>query len=279
MANPSKKKSDSAERADADAAKKTVDVTAVAAAVTADKPAPVAVDAIAEAVKAAPSKSKPARVKAKTPVKQSVVTAQPAPVSPKLADPVVPSAPPVPVVDAAPVKAVRPAQQEPIASPPLPVQTPTQPKETVMETATETTTPDFTASLGNVGADMQGRLKAAYDKMTGMGTEMTDLAKGNVEAAVESGKVLASGMQDLGRSAVEDAKNAYETMTADVKQMAAVKSPTELMQLQGELARRNFDAMIAQTSKNTEAMMKLMNDAFAPISNRISIAIEKAKAA
>ena len=35
------------------------------------------------------------------------------------------------------------------------------------------------------------------------------------------------------------------------------------------------DAMVATASKNTEAMMKLANDAFAPMSNRMSLAAEK----
>ena len=79
----------------------------------------------------------------------------------------------------------------------------------------------------------------------------------------------------MGREAVEEGKSAFETLTADAKKMAAIKSPTELFQLQGELARRNFDAMVAFSSKSTEKMIKLSNDAFAPISSRMSLAAEK----
>ena len=60
---------------------------------------------------------------------------------------------------------------------------------------------------------------------------------------------------------------------------AAVEAPTELFQLQGEIARRNFDAVVAYGSKRTEAWVKLYNDAFAPISNRVSVAVEKVKTA
>ncbi len=96
-------------------------------------------------------------------------------------------------------------------------------------------------------------------------------ARATCEAVVESGKILANGMQEMGRTVVADAKIAFETVTADVKKMASVKSPTELFQLQGELARRNFDAMVAQGSKNTETMIKLANDMFAPLSTRMSV--------
>jgi len=39
--------------------------------------------------------------------------------------------------------------------------------------------------------------------------------------------------------------------------------------------RRNFDALVSFGSKRTEAWVKLTNDAFAPISNRVSVAAEK----
>ncbi|WP_420850008.1 phasin family protein [Pontixanthobacter luteolus] len=108
---------------------------------------------------------------------------------------------------------------------------------------------------------------------------MGEFTKGNVEAVVESGKILASGMQDMGKTYVEDAKGAVETMTADVKEVAAVRSPTEFVQLQGKFASRNFDATVAAVSKNTEAWVKLANEAFAPISSRMSLAAEKIRKA
>ena len=82
-------------------------------------------------------------------------------------------------------------------------------------------------------------------------------------------------MQDMGRTYMDEAKSAAETVQGDVKKFAAIKSPTELFQLQGEIARRNFDAMVSTTSKNTEAMLKLANEAFAPVSNRMSLAVDK----
>ena len=148
----------------------------------------------------------------------------------------------------------------------------TELKDTIMAKADTT---DFTATAKKAAADMQTRMKAAYDKGTEMTSEVTEFTKGNVEAMVESGKILAGGMQDMGRAAVEDTKTAFETMTADMKKFAAVKSPTELFKLQGEIARRNFDAMVGYSSKNAEKAVKLANDAFAPISSRVSVAAEK----
>ena len=141
------------------------------------------------------------------------------------------------------------------------------------------TTNDFTAtmteSMSGAVAEVQSKMQEAYDKSTSMVTEMTEFAKGNVDAMMESGKIFADGMQGMGKSMADDAKSVYETATADMKEMASIKSPTELFQLQGKIMRRNFDAMIANASKGTDAMMKLANDSVAPISGRVNMAAEK----
>ena len=146
-------------------------------------------------------------------------------------------------------------------------------KEKIMATATKTT--DFSKPMADAVSELQTRAKVAYEKSTEVATEVTEFAKGNVEAIVESGKIFAAGAQTLGKTYVEEAKSAYETMTADVKELAAVKSPTELFQLQGKIARRNFDTFVATSSKNTEAFLKLANDAFAPLTGRVEVATEK----
>ena len=143
-----------------------------------------------------------------------------------------------------------------------------------MATKTTDVTDAMTKSMSDAVSEMQGRAQAAYDKSTAFVSEMTELAKGNAEAFVESGKILSGGMQDMGKTLADEAKSAYETVTADMKEMAAVKSPTELFQLQGKILRRNFDSLMATTSKNSEAAMKLMNDTIAPISGRVNTSVE-----
>ncbi|MDJ0979232.1 MAG: TIGR01841 family phasin [Erythrobacter sp.] len=145
-------------------------------------------------------------------------------------------------------------------------------KDTIMATAEKT---DITAQAKEMASDMQERLKTAYAKTGEFAGEVNEFNKANVDAVVESGKIFFAGAQELVKDNVETGKTVVETVTEDAKKMAAVKSPTELMQLQGELARRNFDAVVSYGSQRTEAWVKLYNDAFAPISNRVSVAAEK----
>ena len=260
MADSQSKIDAAAEKAFAEAAEKktaeAISAKAVEKAVEADKPAPAKVEKIAEAVAApaAPvSVKKPATKTKKTPAAKKAVkktAAKPAPARKKPA-------------------AAKPA---PAAATPI-----SQLKDTIMATAKKTATTDYTTKAKEMAADVQTRAKAAYDKGSELTKEAVEFQKGNLEAVVESGKILAAGMQDMSRTYVEEAKTAAETVQEDVKKFAAVKSPTELFQLQGEILRRNFDAMVSTTSKNTESMLKLANEAFAPMSNRMSLAAEKVR--
>ncbi|MFB0612555.1 phasin family protein [Aurantiacibacter poecillastricola] len=151
----------------------------------------------------------------------------------------------------------------------------TQLKEKIMATSNFDYTSQMTDSMNQAVGDMQARTQAAFDKSTEAMTEMTDFAKGNVEAFVETGKVFAESMQGMGQTMADEVKTVYETATADMKDMASIKSPTELFQLQGKIMRRNFDAMVAMSSKTTDATMKMANDVMAPLSARVNVAVEK----
>ncbi|WP_235901239.1 phasin family protein [Pontixanthobacter aquaemixtae] len=140
-------------------------------------------------------------------------------------------------------------------------------------------TTDYAAQVKEGFADLQERAKTAYDKGTEFASEMGEFNKANAEAVVEAGKILAAGVQDMGKAYVADVKEAVEVATADVKEVAAVKSPSEFVELQGKIARRNVDATVAAVSKNTEAWVKLANDAFAPLSSRASVAMDKIRKA
>lgn len=139
---------------------------------------------------------------------------------------------------------------------------------------------DMSANLSafqDAVADAQTKAKAAFEKGTGALGELGDFTKGNLEAVVESGKILAEGLQGLGSELVSEGRTSFATMTGDIKELAAVKSPTDFFKLQGDIARKNFDSAVAYSSKNSEAMLKLMSDVMAPLSGRVSIAMEKVR--
>lgn len=128
-------------------------------------------------------------------------------------------------------------------------------------------------------AELNDKAKAAVEKNTKLVGEMTELAKGNVEALVESGKIAAKGLETMGQDAAEYSRKQFEQATATMKSLSAVKSPADFFKLQSDYVRSAFDSMVAETSKNTEAFIKLAGDAAQPVSNRVAVAMEKIKTA
>lgn len=134
------------------------------------------------------------------------------------------------------------------------------------------------AGLQDAMTEAQAKAKAAFEKSTSVLGEVSEFTKGNVEAVVASGKILAEGAQGIGSELVAEGRTAFETLTGDIKELAAAKSPTDFFKIQSDMVRKNFDSAVAYSSKNSEAMLKLFSDSFAPISGRMSIAMEKARA-
>jgi phasin family protein len=140
--------------------------------------------------------------------------------------------------------------------------------------ATFPTTPEsFQAMFGDVST----RAKAAMENSTKMAEELGEFAKGNVEALMTSSRLAAKGAETLGAEAAAYSKKSLETATSAFKGFAAAKSPTELFKLQSDYARSSFDAAVAESSKFSEAMMKLFGEITQPISSRVALAAEKIK--
>jgi phasin family protein len=130
-----------------------------------------------------------------------------------------------------------------------------------------------TAMFGDVNA----RAKDAMSKGTKAIEELVEFSKGNVEAIVASGRVAAKGAEEIAKYSAEYGRTTVEKANATAKQFAAVKSPTEFFQLQGEVAKQTLDALVAEGSKFTENYLKLIGEISQPISNRVAVAAEKVK--
>lgn len=249
MANKTPKTSTPAPKVTADVAKAAAET--VASAVTAPTEA---AKAVAEAVKQAPAASVPAAIAA--PAKSAARAAKP--VAKAATDAV-----------EATVEPIKKAVETAVSA--TPKVAPTVEKD-VTKMATQFETP-------KMFTDVSDRAKAMFSKSQSAVADMGEFGKGNVEAMVESGKIAAKGFETMGQDAADYTRRSFESMTAAMKNMASVKSPTELFQLQSEYVRSAFDQAVAQTSKNTEAMIKLASDAAQPLSNRFAVAVEKVKTA
>ncbi len=145
--------------------------------------------------------------------------------------------------------------------------------QATIKTAAEDMQTRATAAFG----DMNTRAKDAMSKGTKAIEELVEFSKGNVEALVASGRVAAKGAEEIAKYSAEYGRTSVEKANATAKQFAAVKSPTEFFQLQGDVAKQTLDALVAEGSKFTESYLKLLGEIAQPISNRVAVAAEKVK--
>lgn len=125
--------------------------------------------------------------------------------------------------------------------------------------------------------EISEKAKVGVEKSSKAFEEFSDLAKGNVEAIVESGKIATKGVETMGQDVAEYGRVTFEKASAALKSFAAVKTPAEFFQLQSELLSSTFDAFAKETAKNSEAFLKLAGDVAQPISSRVSIVTEKVR--
>ena len=213
---------------------------------------------------------------------------------------VAPAVPPAPVVANAvkPKTTDKPVAKAPIAKPAAPKPAPAA-KAPALPVVT--TTPTFPAAPAAISAakeipmadtistvtdktktfiaEANERAKGAAEKGAKAFEDMGAFQKGNLEAMVESSKIAAKGAENIAKYSVEYAKGTVEKANANVRKLAAVKSPTEFFQLQTELAREAMDAVASEGAKFTENYLKLLGEIAQPYQNRFAVAAEKMKAA
>ena len=131
------------------------------------------------------------------------------------------------------------------------------------------------APFQSMFADASERNQEMARKSQKVAGELANLARANVEALVEAGRVASEGARSIGQNVVASSRNGVEQTADAIRTLAEAKSPTEYLQLQSEFARASFDRAVAETSKLTESLVKLAGEAFQPLSNRASANAER----
>lgn len=121
----------------------------------------------------------------------------------------------------------------------------------------------------------QAQVKEGFEKAVRTVEDMVQFGQGNFEAFVQSGQIWAAGVQDLSRQAAASVQSSYEQGVANLRQLAAVKSVKEAVDLQTQFARTSVEKAVADSSRFTDASVKLFEQALAPLTARVTLAVEK----
>lgn len=104
--------------------------------------------------------------------------------------------------------------------------------------------------------------------------EFVSFSQGNVKALVKSSQIVAAGLQDLGKMIAISAQTATSDAMSTFRTLTSIRSLVETFDLQAALARSTIEKSLMQTSQIGESSFKLVEQARAPITSRISLADE-----
>jgi phasin family protein len=119
----------------------------------------------------------------------------------------------------------------------------------------------------------QHKIKEGVEKAMKTAEEVIAFSQGNVEAMVKSSQIYATGFQEISKKLAAHNKAALEESVAFTKSLMGVKSVKEAMDLQSGFTRTTIEKLVAETSKVTDASVKLAEEALAPLTARVSVAV------
>jgi phasin family protein len=126
----------------------------------------------------------------------------------------------------------------------------------------------------------QAKMKEGVEKAMKTAEELVAFSQGNLEAVMKSSQIWATGVQDLSKHMAAAAQASLDESMSAFKALTGVKSLKDAFELQSSFARAALEKSLAESGKLTDASFKLTEQALAPITARVSVAVEKfAKAA
>ncbi|MBP2230729.1 phasin family protein [Azospirillum agricola] len=119
----------------------------------------------------------------------------------------------------------------------------------------------------------QEQVEKASAKILKSYDDLSTLTKGNVDAVVKSGTIVAKGAEEAGKQVAAFTQSSLEKSVSTGKALLAVKTIQELVELQNAYAKASFDAFVAETTKLQELSVKIANEALAPLSERVNLTV------
>jgi len=95
-----------------------------------------------------------------------------------------------------------------------------------------------------------------------------------MEALVKSGQIWSTGVQELTKQFASTAKASFDESVSTFKAISTVKSVKEALELQSAFAKTAFEKAVAESKQITDASIKLTEATLAPITARVTVAVE-----
>jgi phasin family protein len=115
------------------------------------------------------------------------------------------------------------------------------------------------------------------DDLTKTTKQITSFGQGNVEAIMRSGQIWATGCQAISKTIAETAQAHLDQTMSTWKTLITTKSIKEAMDLRASLSPAPFETAFVEAGKLADASIRLVQETMAPITERITLAVEKLK--
>ena len=124
-------------------------------------------------------------------------------------------------------------------------------------------------------AQTHAQVQEGMEKAMKTTEELVAFGQGNFEAFTKAGQIWTAGVQDISKQFAATAQVSLDETLSLFKAFGTVKSLKDLVELQSSLTRTSLEKAVAETTKLTDASLKLTEQALAPITARVTLAIEK----
>ncbi|MGX9962391.1 phasin family protein [Roseomonas sp. F4] len=147
-----------------------------------------------------------------------------------------------------------------------------------VETATVTTNKTIEEGANQARMMMEQGMQQATKTAEGFykaAEEAAEFGRGNIEAFTKATQALTAGFQDLGKQYFAMSQALSEHAMESAKALSGVKSLKEVADIQSAFAKASLERTMSETAKLQEAAFRLAEQASAPISARMTMAVEK----
>ncbi len=121
----------------------------------------------------------------------------------------------------------------------------------------------------------QAQMKEGMEKAMKTAEEFVAFGQGNLEAFMKSGQIWAAGVQDLQQAVRRDRPGLVRGDGVHLQGDDRRKSLKDAFDLQAEPGPHPMEKTIAESGRLTDASFKLTEQTLAPITARVTLAVEK----
>jgi phasin family protein len=119
------------------------------------------------------------------------------------------------------------------------------------------------------------QVNRAADNMFKAAEEVAAFGRGNAEALAKSAQAYVAGVQDLSRQSMAMMQGLADQALESAKALSGARSLKEATEIQAGLVRASFERAVSEATKLQETALKVAEQAFAPLSARMTLAAEK----